>query len=134
MQRTGISLPELQPDTKVLEVIGADVNAHDRASDQTANPNARGEYLVDAAMDVNCTFLFDPEEHTRHCSVMGAISSPDATIVYAAIRDIYDLEPHGTQSSGHHPILVPPSNREHVGGNGSSDIRGGGFLRLCSSS
>ena len=48
LQRTGISLSELQPDTKIHEVICTDVNAHDTARDQTASPKARGEYLVNA--------------------------------------------------------------------------------------
>ena len=65
LQRTGISLSELQPDTKVHEVICAYVNAHDTARYQTANPINRGEYFVNAAMDVNSTFLNEPEQPTR---------------------------------------------------------------------
>ena len=65
LQRTGILLSELHPNTKIHEVTFADVNAHDTAWDQTANPNARGEYLVNAVMDENSTFLNDPEQTTR---------------------------------------------------------------------
>ena len=88
LQRTGISLSELQPDTKVHEKICADVNAHDTAWDQTANPNARREYLVNAAMDANSTFLNDPGQPTRQDSATDAISSPDVIITHEAIRDI----------------------------------------------
>ena len=65
IKRTGISLSELQPDIKVHEVTCADINAHDSAKDQTANPNARGEYLVNTAMDLSSTYLNDPEHPTR---------------------------------------------------------------------
>ena len=58
-------MSELQSDTKVHEVICADVNAHDTARDKTANPNARGEYLVNAVVDANSTFLNEPEQTTR---------------------------------------------------------------------
>ena len=83
LQRMGNSLLEFQPDTKVHEVIGADVNAHETAWDQTANPNARGEYPVNADMDANSIFINDPEQPTRKDPAMGAFS-PDGMIVHEA--------------------------------------------------
>ena len=88
LQRTGNSFSELQPDTKLNEVTFADVNAHYPTWDQTAKLNARVKYLVNAAMDVNSTFLNDPP--TRQDPATAAFSSPDATIDHTAIRDRYD--------------------------------------------
>ena len=90
LQRTGISLTELQPDIKVHEVTCAYVSAHDTAWDQTANPKARGEYLVNAVMDANSTFLNYPEQPTSQNPAKGAFPSPVETIVHAAFRDGYD--------------------------------------------
>ena len=104
--RKGISLPEVQPNIKVHEVICADVNAHDTAWDQTANPNARGKCLVNAAMDTNITFLNVPEQPTKKDPSTGAFSSSDALIVHAAFRDRYNWELPDTLSSDHHPILI----------------------------
>ena len=84
VQRTNNSLSELQPDTKEHVVICADVNAHYTAWNQTANPNTRGEYLANAAMDANSTFLNDPEQPTRQDLATGALSSPDVAIIHAA--------------------------------------------------
>ena len=106
LQRIHISLSELQPDTKVHVVICADVNAHDTAWDQTANSNVRGEYLSNAVIDENSTFLNDPEQSTRKDPATGTFSSPDATIVHTAFQDRYYWEPLDTQSSDHHPILI----------------------------
>ena len=103
LQRTGISLSEFQPDTKVHEVICADVNAHDTAWYQTANPNTRGEYLVNAAMDANSTFHNDSEQPTRQDPATGDFSFPE---VIATFRDRYDWEPLDTLSSDHRPILI----------------------------
>ena len=75
LQRNGISLLKLQPVTKVHEVICTYINIHDTAWVQTANPNARGKYLVSAVVDVN---------RTRQDAAMGDFSSPDVTIVHAA--------------------------------------------------
>ena len=85
----GISLLELQPDTKVHMVISTDINAHDTSWDKTANLNARGGYLVNAAMDANSTFLNDPDQPTKQDPETDAFSSPDATIVHDALRDRY---------------------------------------------
>ena len=85
MLRTDISLSELQPDTNVHMVICADVNAHDIVWDKITNPNAWGECLVIATMDANSTFLNGPEQPTRQDPAMGAYSSPDVTIVHAAV-------------------------------------------------
>ena len=82
LQRSGISLSELQPNANVHVVIYADVNAHDTAWDQTANTNTRGEYLLIAAMDANCTFLNNPEQPTRQDPATGAFTSSDVTIVH----------------------------------------------------
>ena len=68
----------------VHEVICADVSAHDTAWDQTANPNARGEYVVITAMDVNRTFLNDPDQPTRQDPATDPFPSPDVTIIHAA--------------------------------------------------
>ena len=106
LQRTGISVSELQPDINVHEVIYADINAHDTAWDQTANLNARGEYLVNAAMDMNRIFHNDQEQPIRQDPATGTFFSPDVTVVHATFRDIYDLKPHDTLSSAHHPILI----------------------------
>ena len=107
MQKTGISLSEQKKtDTKVHEVICADVNAYDNAWGLMANPNARSEYLVNAAMDVNSTFLNDPEQPTRQDPETGDFSSPDPTIFHAAFRDRYDWEPHDTLSPDHRPIII----------------------------
>ena len=103
LQRT---VSELQPDTKVHEVICADVNAYDTTWDQTVNSNARGEYPVNAVMDANSTFLNDPEQYTRQNPATDAFSSPDVTIVHAAFGDRYDLERLDTLSSDHRPILI----------------------------
>ena len=106
LQRTGITLSELQPDTKVHEEICADVNVNDTAWDKTANSNARGEYLANAAMGKNNTFLNDPEQPTRQDPATGDFSSPDVMIVHAAFRDRYDWEQLDTLSSDHCPILI----------------------------
>ena len=124
LQRTGISLSELQPDTKVRGVICADVNAHGTAWDQTASPNARAEYLVNSGMDVNSTKFNDPEQPTRQNPATGALSSPDATIVHAAFRDFYDWKPLDTLSSDHRQILIRihlPTEKLRRG-NGTSGI------------
>ena len=84
LQSTGISLSEIQPDTKVHEVICAYVDVHDIAWGQTANPNSRGEYLVDAAMDASSAFLNDREHPKRKVPTTYAFSSPNVTIVHAA--------------------------------------------------
>ena len=55
LQRTIITLPERQPDTKEHEVTCADIKSYD----QTVSPNAEGEYLLNVAMDTNSTFLND---------------------------------------------------------------------------
>ena len=89
LQRTGISLSELQPDTKVHDVICAYVSAHDTAWDQTAILNAIGEYVVNAAIDANSPYLMNPEPK-RKDPATGAFSSPGVTIVHAAFRDRYD--------------------------------------------
>ena len=120
----GFSLSELKPDTKVHEVICVDVNAHDTARDQTANPNARGEYLVNAAMDVNGTLLNDPKQPTRQVPATDAFSSPDVTIVHAAFQDIYHWEPRDTLLSEHRPIRITihlPTEKQR-GKNGLSGI------------
>ena len=106
LHRNGISLSELQPDTKVHEVICADVDAYDTAWDQTANPNARVEYFVCAAMDANSTFLNDPEQPTRQDPTTRTFSSSDVTIVHSAFRDRYDWEPLDILSLDHRPILT----------------------------
>ena len=77
LQRTSISLSELQPDTKVHEVTCADVNAHDTTWDQTANPNTRAEYFVNTAMDANSTFFNDADQPTRQDPATCAFISPD---------------------------------------------------------
>ena len=87
-------------------VICADVNAHDTAWDQTANPIARGEYIANAAMVANSTFFKDPEQPTRQVPATGAFSSRDVTIVHAAFRERYDCEPLNTPSSDHRPTIV----------------------------
>ena len=56
LQRTGILLSELQPDTKVHEVICTDVNAHDTIWDQTANPNAFQSYDPQASTPTGWTY------------------------------------------------------------------------------
>ena len=104
--RMGISLSEIQPDPKVHEVISADVNAHDTALDETANLNARGEYLVDVAMDASSTFLNVPEQPTGQDPATGVSSDTNVTIVHAAFRGRYDWEPPDTLSSDHRPILI----------------------------
>ena len=71
-------------------MICADVNAHDTAWNQTANPNTRDGYLVDVAINVDSTFLSDPDQPTRQDSVMDVFSSPDVMFVHAAFRDRYD--------------------------------------------
>ena len=99
------------------------------ACNQTSNPNARGEYVVNAAMDVNSAFLNDPEQPTRQDTATDAFSSPDGTIVHAALRDRYDWEPLDTLSSDHHPILITihlPTEKLR-GKNGSSVIEGNGI-------
>ena len=101
-----MSLSELQPDTKILEVICADVNAHDIAWDQTANSNARGKYLMNAVMDAYSTFLNDSEQPTKLDPATGAFSFADVAIVHVAFRDIYDWLPLDTLSSDHRPILI----------------------------
>ena len=87
MQSTGITLSELHSDNNVYEVIYADVNAHHTARDETANPNARDQYLVNSARHANCTFLNDPEQPSRHDPATGAFSSHDVANVHAALRD-----------------------------------------------
>ena len=57
-------------------------------------------------MDVNSTFLNDPEQPTRQDPTTDAFSSPDVTIVHAAFRDRYDWEPLDIQSSDQRPILI----------------------------
>ena len=87
LQRMSISLLELQPDTKVHELICMVENAHDTAWDQTVNPNTREEYLVNIAMDANSTFLNDLAQPTGQDPATGAFSDPDVTIVHAAFKD-----------------------------------------------
>ena len=106
LQRTGISLMELQPDTKVHEVTCADVNDHDTVWDLTASPNVRSEYLVNAAMDANSRFLSDPQQPTRQDPATGAFSSPDVMIVHATFWDRYHWEPLDALSSDHRQILI----------------------------
>ena len=84
LQRTSLSLSELQPDTKVHKVICVDISYHETVWHQTAGPKTRGEYLVNAVMDVNSTFINDPEQPTRQDPATGALSSPDVMIVHAA--------------------------------------------------
>ena len=81
LQRTGMSLSELQPGTKVTCTY---LNVHYAICDQTANSNARGKYLENAVMDASSTFLNDREQPTRQDPVTGAFSSPDGTIAHAA--------------------------------------------------
>ena len=99
-------IAELRPDDKVHEVICADVRTHDTAWDQTANSNARGEFLINAVMDANIAFLNDPVQPTRQEPATGAFFLPDFTIVHATFRDRYDWEPLDTLSSDHCPILI----------------------------
>ena len=106
LQRTGISLRELPPDTKVHEAICADVNHNDTARDQTANLNAWGGYILSVGRDAKIVFLNDLEQPTRHNPASGAFSSPDVTIVHAALGDRYDCEPLHTLSSNHCPVLI----------------------------
>ena len=101
-----MSLLELQPDTRIHEVICEDVNAHDTIWDHTSISNTRYEYFVDAVIDANRKFLNDPEQPTRQDPAMGTFSSPDAMIVNAAFRDRYDGKLLDALSSDHRPILI----------------------------
>ena len=103
LQRASISLSELQPDTNMHEVIFADVEAHDTAWDQIANPNARGVYLVNAAMDASGTFLKDP-------------SSPQDKIQQLALslllplrssKPPFETDTIGKNSTPHRQTIVP---------------------------
>ena len=124
IQRKDISLWKLQPDIKVHKVICANVNANDTVWDQTANPNARGEYLVNVAMDAKSAFLNDPVQPTRQNPAKGAFTSTDGKIIHAAFRDRYDWDPIDTLSSNHRPIqiIIHLPTKKMRGENSSSGI------------